>query len=276
MAAARALGYAAASLALFAAGCGAPRHGPAPASNAAATNTVGQAAGAAPSTTAVASPSLDSLPDRDKVEALAADLERRQDVLVAADAGLLHSVRASLQSGSQDSAKLALSQYVGLVRGQLSGMPQIPPLAGCYAKAQPPMAAAETASAALLADRRDKAAAIGAVADRPLTLPDFGPLASDISGGPQAVADIKANLESARQVAAQCGAERPHVQAERAPRPNTAAQAPVATPAATPVEAPAAPPPAEAPATPPPAPAPAPPAPAKKPSFFERLKHALR
>jgi hypothetical protein len=274
MAPRRSLRYAAAAgFALLAAGCGAPSHAPGPASNSAPT-TAAQSVAPVSATQAVASASLDSLPDRDKVDTLAAEIERQQDVLVAADAGLLRTVRASLQSGSQDAAKLALSQYVGLVRGQLSGMPQVPPLAGCYARAGVPMAAAETASAAMLADRRDKAAAIGAVTDRPLTLPDFGPLASDISGGPQAAADVKASLENAKTIAAGCGAERPRAQAGRSQHPNAAAPAPSEAPTAPPVEAPTPPPPEAAPVSSPPAPAPAPPA--KKPSFFERLKHALR
>jgi hypothetical protein len=204
-------------------------------------------------------PASDGRPDRVKVDDFAAHLERQQSDLAVTDADFLRAARTATQSGGD--AKLVLAGYRSQIAADIAALPGAPRLAGCFAKAAAPNANAEAALAAMLSDRRDKADAVAAITDRPLTLADFGGLATDIATGAGAD-NAKASLAAARASVAGCGAA-------AAPARRQAAAA-ASTPQAP--DLPAPPPTPQAPA---PKPTAAPPqtaqSPPKKPSFFQRL-----
>ena len=205
-------------------------------------------------------PASDSRPDRVKVDDFAAHLERQQSDLAVTDADFLRVARTATQSGGD--AKLVLAGYRSQIAADIAALPGAPRLAGCFAKAAAPNANAEAALAAMLSDRRDKADAVAAITDRPLTLADFGGLATDIATGAGAD-NAKASLAAARASVAGCGAA-------AAPARRQAAAA-ATTPQAPDLSAP--PPRRRAPCAkpnpqPPPQTAQSPP---KKPSFFQRL-----
>ena len=186
------------------AGCGPASNSAAPpagaASNAmsAGPTSVGAPADALPP---MPDPDRDSRPDRVKFDDYAAHLERQQSDLAATDADFLRAVRVATQSGGD--AKAVLAGYRGQIAAAIAALPGAPRLAGCFARAAAPGAKAEAAIAAMLSARRDKADAVAAVTDRPLTLPDFGGLATDIATG-AGVADAKASLAAARASVAGC------------------------------------------------------------------------
>lgn len=191
-------------------------------------------------------PDPDPRPDRAKADDFTAHLERLQANMTAVDANFLGRVRGAMGVGSQADAERVLADYRTLIAADIAALPVGPQLSGCYARAAAPNATAEAAIAAMLSDRRDKADAVAGITDRPLTLADFGGLATDIATSAGA-GDAKSDLAAARASVAGCRA------------------APAAT--ARPVaEQPAA-------ASPPPAPSPSPPAQRapKKPGFFQRI-----
>ncbi len=253
-------------------GCGPATNSAAPAqgsaSNAATAGATGAQA-AAPALPPMPDPDKDSRPDRVKFDDFAAHLERQQSDLAAADASFLTAVRTAMQSGAQGAGKLVLAGYRGQIVAAIAALPAPPRLTGCFARAAAPGARAEAAVAAMLSDRRDKADAVAAIADRPLTLPDFGGLATDIATG-AGVADAKDSLAAARAAVAGCrdapvGAptarERGGSAEETGPASEPSAEAAPASGKAT---APAAPQAAPSQTAPPPK------AP-KKPSLFERI-----
>jgi hypothetical protein len=193
-------------------------------------------------------PDHDPRPDRAKADDFTAHLERLQGNMTAVDADFLGRVRTAMQAGSQTDAARVLADYRALIAADIAALPSAPRLSGCYAKASAPNATAEAAIAAMLSDRRDKADAVAAITDRPLTLADFGGLATDIATSAGA-ADASASLAAVRASVAGCR------------------EAPAATarPAAAPAAQPA--------AGPPPNPNPPPTAqrPPKKPGFFQRI-----
>jgi hypothetical protein len=191
-------------------------------------------------------PDHDARPDRAKADDFAAHLERLQANMAAVDADFLGRVRTAMQTPSQADAERVLADYRTLIAADAAALPAGPRLSGCFARASAPNATAEAAVAAMLSDRRDKADAVAGVTDRPLTLADFGGLATDIATGVGA-ADAKADLAAARASVAGCREA-----------PAAAARPPVARPVAS---------------APAPTPSPAPPAqhPAKKPGFFQRM-----
>ena len=199
---------------------------------------------------AAPNPDDDSRPDRAKADDFTGRLDRVQSDLARVDADFLRRIRATLQSATPADAKLTLADYRDQIAADIAALPGPPRLAGCFAKAQSLNAAAESRLAAMLSGRRDKADAIAAITERPLTLPDFGGLATDIATGAGAD-DSKASIAAARASVAGC-------------RDATAGQGTVHRVAA---QASAAPPPTPGPV---PAAAPASPAP-KKPGFFGRL-----
>jgi len=259
----RRLGGAATGLALAAAlaSCAPATNSAAPPSQA---NAASESPGAISAPTAAALPPMpdpdhDSRPDRVKVDDFAAHLERQQSDLAAADGEFLRAVRVATQSGGD--AKIVLAGYRSQIAADIAALPGPPRLSGCFARASAPNAKAEAAVAALLSDRRDKADAVAAVTDRPLTLADFGGLATDIATGAGS-ADAKASLAAARASVAGCSdaAATPSRRQAASPEPHTSTAAPpVVTPpapsASSPQTAPA------SPASPPP----------KKPNLFQRM-----
>jgi hypothetical protein len=195
-------------------------------------------------------PDHDDRPDRAKADDFAAHLDRLQANMAGIDADFLTRVRAAMQAGSQADAKQLLAEYRALIAADIAALPSGPRLSGCFARATAPNATAEAAVAAMLSDRRDKADAVAGIADRPLTLADFGGLATDIATGAGA-ADAKAGLAAARAAAADCH-DTPAAATHRPPV--SAVQSVVSTP-------------------PPPNPSPSAPAQhtPKKPGFFQRL-----
>jgi hypothetical protein len=193
-------------------------------------------------------PDHDARPDRVKADDFTGRLDRVQSDLARVDADFLRRVRATLQSDTPADAKLTLADYRDQIAADIAALPGAPHLTGCFAKAQSLNATAEARLAAMLSDRRDKGDAIAAIADRPLTLPDFGGLATDIATGAGAD-DAKASLAEARASVAGCRDASGAVH-----RVATEAQAPTIT-------------------TQPPTPAPVPSAvpPPKKPGLFGRL-----
>ena len=235
---------------------------------------VAAVSGAAPQAAAFApplDPDKDDRPDRVKVDDFARRIEAQQDALVAADAAFIQNARTALQGGSPDGAHSALMSYKATVQGQIAAMPQTPRLAGCFDRAKAAGGQARDAAISALSDRSDKIQTLTAVAYRPLSLADFGPLATAAAAQPQAAAQVKALLGKARAAVAGCGAGAPagtsHYTYARVPQaaaPSSGAPAPTAALAqpAAPVAQPAAP--------------LAPSAPAQKPpTFFNRLKHAF-
>jgi hypothetical protein len=184
----------------------------------------------------------DVRPDGVKADDFAGHLQRIQANMAAVDADFLTRIRASMQAGSQADAKQLLTDYRGLIAADIAALPASPHLAGCFGKAAPLEASAESAVAALLSDRRDKADAVATVSDRPLTLADFGGLATDIATG----AGAQPSIDAARAASAGCHEAPAHSQGPAPPR----AQPP-------------------APATPPPSKPPAAPKPKK--GFFQRM-----
>lgn len=254
-----ALAGAGVGLALLA-GCGPASNSAAPSADAAS-----NAASAGPTSVApltaplppMPDPDRDGRPDRVKAEDFAAHLERQQSDLASADADFLGGVRTARQSGGD--AKLVLAGYRAQIAADIAALPGAPRLGGCFARAAAPNAKAEAAIAAMLSNRRDKADAVAAITDRPLTLPDFGGLATDIATGAGA-ADARASLAAARAAVAGCSdvaaaPARRQGAAPSAPAPSAASSTPP-TPVtgAAPTQA--------APTTAPPA---------KKPSLFQRM-----
>lgn len=244
------------------AGCGPASNSAAPPAGAGSNTTTDAASSGAPSDALppMPDPDRDSRPDRVKFDDFAAHLERQQSDLAAADAAFLRAVRTATQSGGD--AKLVLAGYRSRIAADIAALPAAPRLAGCFAKAAAPNAKAEAALAAMLSDRRDKADAVVSVTDRPLTLPDFGGLATDIATGAGAD-DAKASLAAARASVAGCGAAAAPVRHEDAP-----VGATTVAPTASAASAPATPQPSPPKAT---AVPPAQTAPPKKPGLFQRL-----
>ena len=244
------------------AGCGPASNSAAPPAGASSEAVNATPAGGAPSDALppMPDPARDGRPDRVKFDDFAAHLERQQSDLAATDADFLRAARTATQSGGD--AKLVLAGYRSQIAADIAGLPGAPRLAGCFAKAAAPNANAEAALAAMLSDRRDKADAVAAITDRPLTLADFGGLATDIATGAGAN-DAKAGLAAARASVAGCGgaaalARRHDASARTAPPASALSAAAPPTPQAS----------APTPAAAPPQTAQPPP---KKPSFFQRL-----
>jgi len=206
-------------------------------------------------------PATDSRPDRVKFDDFAAHLESQQAGLAATDAAFLSAVRTATQSGGD--ARLVLAGYRGQIAADIAALPGAPRLAGCFAKAAAPNAKAEAALAAMLSDRRDKAGAVAAITDRPLILPDFGALATDIATAVGAD-DAKAGLAAARASIASCGTAPPPTRRQGAE--NGATSQASASSSEPPT---ASPPPASTVSAPPQQTAPPPPK--KKPNMFQRL-----
>ncbi|HLY78918.1 MAG TPA: hypothetical protein VKQ70_06060, partial [Caulobacteraceae bacterium] len=165
------------------AGCGPGSNSTAPPAGADANAASAAAAGLAPTDALppMPDPAHDNRPDRVKFDDFAAHLERQQSALAAVDAAFLRDARAATESGGD--AKSVLAAYSGQIAAAIAALPGPPRLTGCFARADAPNAKAEAAVADLLSDRRDKAAAVAAITDHPLTLADFGPLATDIATG---------------------------------------------------------------------------------------------
>jgi hypothetical protein len=241
-------------------GCGPASNSAAPSAAPASNASSASPTSVAPLTAALPpmpDPDTDSRPDRVKFEDFAAHLERQQSDFATADADFLGGVRSARQSGGD--AKLVLAGYRAQIAADIAALPGAPRLSGCFARAAAPNAKAEAAIAAMLSDRRDKADAVAAITDRPLTLPDFGGLATDIATGAGA-ADAKASLAAARAAVAGCS------DATAAPArrqgASKSAQAPSASSSTPPTPTTGAPPAQVAPTTAPPT---------KKPSLFQRL-----
>jgi len=195
-------------------------------------------------------PDHDDRSDRAKADDFAGHLQRIQANMAAVDADFLGRVRAAMQAGLQADAKQVLADYRTLIAADIAALPGGPRLSGCFARAAAPNAKAEAAVAAMLSDRRDKADAVAGISDRPLSLPDFGGLATDIATRAGAD-DAKASLDAARASVAGCRdapSTAVHRQAPQAP-----SIAAPATPATSPTVA--------APRQPPP----------KKPGLFQRM-----
>ena len=242
------------------AACGQTPNSAAPSPEAASNTSSAGPSDAAPAPAALPpmpDPEHDSRPDREKFDDFAAHLERQKIDLAAADADFLRAVRIATQSGPD--GKLVLAGYRSQIAADIAALPGPPRLSGCFATASAPDAKAEATVAAMLSDRRDKADAVAAVTDRPLTLPDFGGLATDIATGVGA-ADAKASLAAARASVAGCS------EVSAAPSRRQAASASVQTPAALPPAAPA-----PSTSAAPPASAPTASLPRKKPNLFQRL-----
>jgi hypothetical protein len=243
------------------AGCGpAPNSAAPPADTGSNTASAGPAAIATPADALppMPDPDHDNRPDRVKFDDFGAHLDRQQSDLAATDADFLRAARTATQSGGD--AKSVLAGYRGQIAADIAALPGPPHLAGCFIKAAAPNAKAEAALAAMLSDRRDKADAVAAVTDRPLTLADFGGLATDIATG-AGTADAKASLAAARASVAGCAdaaAAPSRRQAASPAAPSAATSAPV-------VAAPA------AGASPPQTSPTAPPPPRKKPNLFQRM-----
>ena len=229
---------------------------PAPApSNAASVGAVPLGAPGAAALPPMPDPAHDTRPDRVKFDDFAAHLERLQSDLAATYAAFLRDARTATESGGD--AKSVLAGYSGQIAADIAALPGPPRLGGCFARAGAPDAKAEAALAAMLSDRRDKAAAVAAITDHPLTLADFGALATDIATGAGA-GEAKASLADARVAVASCSdaaalnhrpAASPNAPASTTASPVVAAPLPAAGPAQT------------TPTTPP----------RKKPNLFQRL-----
>lgn len=208
-------------------------------------------------------PDHDDRPDRAKADDFAGHLQRIQANMAAVDTEFLSRVRAAMQAGSQADAKQILADYRTLIAADIAALPAPPRLSGCFAKAAAPNAIAEAAVAAMLSDRRDKADVVAGVADRPLSLPDFGGLATDIatSAGADAatsgIAAARASVAGCRDIPIVAAHRQGSPQAQRV-QGSAAAPGPAAASPAAPN-----------PAAPSPSPTPRPPA--KKPSFFQRM-----
>ena len=242
---------AALALALLA-GCGpSPKPGaaaPPPASNATAGAHLAPPQGADTAITPpMPDPDHDERPDRAKADDFAGRLQRIQANMAAVDAAFIGRVRTAMRAGAQADATQLLADYRGLIAADIAALPAAPRLAGCFARAAAPDAKAEAAIAAMLSDRRDKADTVATITDRPLTLPDFGGLATDIATGAGAD-DAKADLAAARAAVAGC-------------RDAPAARQPPATPMAAP----------RIPTTVTPQPVPPRTTPARKRSLFQRM-----
>jgi hypothetical protein len=227
------------------AGCG-PASNTATPQAAAANATAGLAAPQTPDTAILPlmpDPDHDLRPDGVKAGDFTGHLQRISANMAAVDAAFLSRIRAAMEAGSQADAKQLVTDYRGLIAADIAALPASPHLAGCYAKAAPLNASAESAVAAPLSDRRDKADAVATISDRPLSLADFGALATDFATG----AGAQSSIAAARAATAGCHDTPAHSQAAAPPRAQSLP--------------PAAPPPSKAPAKPPP----------KKGSFFQRL-----
>ncbi len=227
------------------AGCGPASNTTSPSPAAQTNATVGLAAPQTPDTAILPlmpDPDHDMRPDGVKADDFAGHLQRIQANMAAVDADFLTRIRAAMQAGSQTDAKQLLTDYRGLIAADIAALPTSPHLAGCFAKAAALNASAEAAVAAMLSDRRDKADAVATVSDRPLTLADFGGLATDIATG----AGAQSSIAAARAATAGCHDAPAHSQVAAPPR---------AQPAP-----PAAPPPSKPPTIPPP-----------KKGFFQRM-----
>jgi hypothetical protein len=152
---------------------------------------------------AMPEPDHDPRPDRAKADDFTAHLERLQANMTAVDAAFLDRVRAAMQAASQADAARVLADYRALIAADIAALPSGPRLTGCFGRASAPNATAEAAVAAMLSERRDKADAVAGITDRPLTLADFGALATDIATGAGA-ADAKSGLAAARASVAGC------------------------------------------------------------------------
>ena len=200
-------------------------------------------------------PDHDDRPDRVKTDDFAGHLQRIQANMTAVDTEFLARVRTAMQAGSQADAKQVLADYRTLIAADIAALPGAPRLGGCFARAAAPNATAEAAVAAMLSDRRDKADTVAGIVDRPLSLPDFGGLATDIATGAGADA-ARSGVTAAQASVAGCR-DAPIATAHHQGSP----QAPLAGGAAPPSPV----------SPPPPAPAPAQQPPTKKPGFFQRM-----
>ena len=149
-------------------------------------------------------PDKDDRPDRVKVDDFATRIEAQQDALVAADTAFIQDARTALQGGSPDGAHSALMSYLATIQGQIAALPQTPRLQGCFERAKAADSQARDAAMSALSDRKDKIQTLTAVAYRPLSLADFGPLATAAAAQPQAAAQVKALLGKARGAVAGC------------------------------------------------------------------------
>ncbi len=185
-------------------------------------------------------PDKDDRPDRIKVDDFATRIDAQQDALVAADAAFIQNARTALQSGSPDGAHSALMSYQATIQGQIAALPQPPRLNGCFDRAKATGDQARDAAMSALSDRKDKIRALTAVAYRPLSLADFGPLATAAAAQPQAAAQAKALLQQgAQRAVAACNtaatpavgpATIPTPASRRAATPSRRAQSPAESP----------------------------------------------
>ena len=244
--------------------------GPEPTSSgSAAANAVPAAAGpAAPALPPMPDAAHDDRPDKVKLVDFLGRIEAQQASLAAADAAVIRQARTALSAGDEPGARIALASYQTEIGRELAALPQSPRLVGCFAQAREAADNAAAGAAAMLADRRDKAAGAVGSGARPLALADFGPLATDI-GQPAPGDAIKADVARARAATADCG-ETPR---PRAAEPAVAAAGPPAAEPAQPAAGPVAPSgePSAAPAT-----QPSSPQPARKPGFLDRFRRMFQ
>jgi hypothetical protein len=198
---------------------------------------------------------LDHRPDALKSADFADRLDEIWKNQVTTDADFLGRIRNAFQ-GTQADAKALVSEFRDRVAEDRLALPEAPRLSGCFARAAAPNAKAEASVAGVLSDRRERVEAIAAISDRPLSLADFGPLATDISSN-KGIDETRTSIAAARTAIASCRAA-PAATAPQRPR----------APTPAPSEATRAQSPAPAPATvtlTPPSPPP------KKPGYFGRL-----
>lgn len=250
---------AATAAAVLLSACGGPSQPQAPPTNgaSAAVNAVTLDAGAAtaPALPPPLNPATDNRPDGVKLPEFLDRMAAQQTRLAAADANFLRGLRAGLQSGSEPGPTIALAAYRTELGAELAALPQAPLLAGCFAKASVADGKVTLDAAAMLTDRQTKLAAATAT-DDPLTLADFGPLATDIAST-GAGETVTADIAAARTAASGCSdAPKPRVEHTSGPSPwSEAARPAVVSP----------------PPSPPVAPAPAP----GNPNLFERFRRVF-
>jgi hypothetical protein len=182
--------------------CGAPSQPSATSQNAPANAVATPAETTAPPLPSMPKPDHDDRPDRAKLTDFLGRIESQQASLAAADATFLRGVRVGIQNDTEPGATVALAAYRGELARELAALPPPPRLSGCFARASGADDAAASGASSMLTDRRDKLVAATSH-DGPLTLADFGPLATDIAGAAQGDA-IKASTAAARSATAGC------------------------------------------------------------------------
>jgi hypothetical protein len=158
---------------------------------------------ATPTISTAPDPATDARPDSVKLADFLTRIETQRSSLAAADAGFLGQVRSAMETGSQANARIVLASYQTEIARELASMPKAPQLGGCFAGAAPFDDKAVASDAATLIARRGHAAEIAAIDDRPLSLPDFGALASDFAANTDATS-VADSITSARSAAAGC------------------------------------------------------------------------